>query len=145
MRDARVTIFAGTPLTISTATTTNGETIDFKSGFTGNEFEGALGYGLGVEVMFTSITSTDNNVVLKWQVSDDASTWIDDQEVYNGELSVTKGSGTKVIVPTRFNGLRRYARLVCTTTGMSGSSFILQAWLSDGTPKGAYGEMYVRV
>lgn len=146
MRDARVALFAGTPLTISTATTTNGSTINLKSGYVGDYFEGApTGYGLGVEVMFSTITSTNNNVVLRWEVSDDGSTWVADQIILDGELSVLKTSrGTKVIVPSRLYTARQYARLAIVTTGMSGSSFIVDAWISDGTTDLGFGEPALR-
>lgn len=147
MRETRITLFSGLPLTISTATTTNGLTLDLKSGYVGDFFEHipAESHGLSVELMFTTITSTNNNVVVKWQVSDDDSTWVDDVTVYSGELSVSKGTGTKVVIGTTFRQIRRYARLVVVTTGMSGSSFIMQAWVSDGVPTATYGKTYIRV
>lgn len=147
MRDSRVSFFSGTPnLTINSATTTNGSTIDLKSGYVGDYFEGApVKYGIGVELMFSSITSTNNNVVLRWEVSDDDSTWLVDQEILNGELSALKTSaGTKVVVPTRLRTPRRYCRLVIVTSGMAGSSFVVNAWLSDGTTDQGYGESYLR-
>jgi len=145
MRDPRITLITGTPLTISTATTTNGPTIDFKSGYVGNYFEGSPeGYGFGVEVMFTSITGTNNNVVLKWQVSDNGSTWVDDQTILSGELSALVAGGTKVIVPSRLETARRYARLVIVTTTMTTSSFVVNAWPSDGTTDLGYGQPNLR-
>lgn len=149
MRDSRVSFFAGTPnLAVSTATTINGTTIDTKSGYVGDYFEGVPeGYGIGIEVMFTSIVSTNNNVVLKWQMSSDNSTWTDGFRIYDAELSASKGTnGTKVIVPTRLDGLQhRYVRLVIVTTGMAGSSFVVNAWLSDGTTDVIDGSAYLRV
>lgn len=145
MRDSRVSFFAGTPnLTISTATTTNGSTIDLKSGYTGTYFEGAPEeYGLGVEVMFTSITGTNNNVVLRWEVSNDGSTWIVDQEILNGELSALTGSAGRISVSSRLKSPRRYCRLVIVTTTMTTSSFIVNAWLSDGTTDHGYGQTWL--
>lgn len=153
MRDARVALFTGTPLTISTATTTYGPTLDLKSGYVGDFFEGSpTGYGLRIEVMFTTITSTNNNVKLKWQVSDDNfSTVDDDQMILEGELSAlvtaggTAGTGTKIIVPSTLRTTARYARLAIVTTGMSGSSFIVNAWLSDGVTDQGRGQNYYRV
>lgn len=137
MRDPRFEIFTSSPITVSTATTTNGATLNLLTlgiDVDGDYWEGAPpGYGLGVEVMFYTITSTNNNVTLKWQVSDDGSTWVDDQQVYAGELSATQGDGTKVIVSTRLRTQRQYARLAIVTTGMSGSSFLVNAWVSDAT------------
>lgn len=144
MRDSRVTIFNSTPLTVSTATTTNGATLDLKSGYVGDYFEGSPeGYGVGIKVLFTSITGTNNNVVLKWQVSDNGSTWVDGDTVLAGELSALVAGGTKIEVPTRFEHVRRYARLVLVTTTMTTSSFVLNAWLSDGTTDQAYGQTYL--
>lgn len=151
IRESRVSLFSGMPLAataISTATTTNGSTIDFKSGYTGNYFEGAqYKYGFNVHLLFTSIVSTNNNVVVKWQVSDDGSTWRDSDEVLRGELSVLMGTngGTKVEVPSRLVTNRRYARLVITTTGMSGSSFNVNAWVDEGSGSYANGQPLIRV
>lgn len=147
MRDSRVSFFSGTPnKAISTADTFNGTTIDLKSGYTGDYFQGApVGYGVGVEIMFSSITGTNNNIVLKWQVSDDDSTWVDDQRIIDGELSALDGAGTKVIVPTRLRTNRRYCRLVLVTTTMTTSSFVLNAWVSDGTTVHGHGETYKRI
>jgi hypothetical protein len=135
MRDSRITLFAGLPVTINSAITTTGSTLDFKAGvgqYVGDYFEGSPG-SLPVELMFSSITSTNNNAVVTWEVSDNGSNWVVDQEIYSGELSVTMGTlGTKVILPTRLNTPRRYGRLKVVTSGMSGSSFILNAWVSDG-------------
>ena len=138
MRDPRFEIFTSSPITVSTATTTNGATLNLLTlgiDVDGDYWEGApAGYGLGVEVMFYDVTSTNNNVTLKWQVSDDGSTWVDDQQVFAGELSTLIGdSGTKYITSTRLRTKRQYARLAIVTTGMSGSSFKVNAWVSDGT------------
>ena len=146
MRDSRVTIFTGAPVTISTATTTNGATIDLLSNVYGDFKEGVgVGYGIGVELSFTSITGTNNNVNVYWEVSDDDATWETDTQILEGELSALKtASGTKIMVPTRFRTNRRYCRITVVTTTMTASSFILNAWLSDGTPEHTYGEVYLR-
>ena len=150
IRDSRVSFFTsqpGTATAISTATTTNGTTIDLKSGYTGSYFEGAQYlYGLRVHVLFTSITSTNNNVVLKWQVSDDNSTWYDDQQILVGELSALKTSaGTKVEVGSTLRTNRRYVRLCLVTTGMSGSSFSFNTWVDEGAPSYGYGGSTLRI
>lgn len=140
MRDARIAIFDSAPLTINTNTTTNGNTIDLKDGHTGNYFEGApRGYGVGVELLFYSITGTRIDIAVKWQVSDDGTTWVDDQVVLDDAnlMTLTTNSPStakKYAVPTRLVTSRRYARLVVTTTDVSGSGqFLLNAWVSDGT------------
>lgn len=146
MRDPRITVFTSAPVTVSSATTTNGATIDLKDNYTGNYFEGAPeGYGVGVEVMFYDVTGTNNNIVLKWQVSADNGTWIDDQRVAAGELSALIGSGTKFIVPTRLETAFRYIRLCVVSTGMGTSSFKVNAWVSDGTTNLGYGQPHARV
>ena len=145
MRDSRVTIFTGAPVTISTATTTNGATIDLLTNVYGDFKEGVgVGYGIGVELSFTSITGVNNNVNVFWQVSDDDATWETDAQILEGELSTLLGTGTKIMVPTRFRTNRRYCRIVVVTTTMTASSFILNAWLSDGTPEHVYGQAYLR-
>jgi len=145
MRDSRVTIFTGAPVTISTATTTNGATIDLLTNVYGDFKEGVgVGYGIGVELSFTSITGVNNNVNVFWQVSDDDATWETDAQILEGELSTLLGTGTKIMVPTRFRTNRRYCRIVVVTTTMTASSFILNAWLSDGTPEHTYGQSYMR-
>lgn len=138
MRDPRVALFSGLPITISTATTTNGSTLDLKNlglKVDGDLFAGSpVGYGLGVEMLFYDITGTDVNVSVKWQVSDDGSTWVDDQQVIpTSDLDTLDNGGTKIVVSTRLVTKRRYARLVVITTGMVSSSVKLNAWLSDGT------------
>lgn len=138
MRDPRVALFAGLPITVSTATTTNGATLDLKN--LGIEIDGDLfhgspkEYGLGVEILITSITGTDANATIKWQVSDDGSTWVDDQQVIPvTDLDAFVAGGTKIEISTRLMTKRRYARLVVTSSGMVSSSFVFNAWLSDGT------------
>lgn len=147
MRDSRITVFgssAGDPVTISTATTTNGATIDLKSGYVGDYFIGApAGYGLGVDIIFKTITGTANNVDCFWQVSLDGTTWETDQKILEGELSAIKtAAGTKIEVPTRLRTKFRYARISIVTTTMTSSSFVVQAWVSDGTVNQAYGQAY---
>lgn len=137
MRDIRVAIFTGTPLTINTNVTTNGATLTLTDGYTiGSYYEGQpAGYGLGVELLFYTITGTRIDIAIKWQVSDDASTWVDDQTVLDSAnlMTLTTG-GTKYAISTRLRTTRKYARLVVTTANVSGSGqFIMNAWLSDAT------------
>lgn len=137
MRDIRVSIFDNTPLVVSTNTTVNGSTLTLLDGYTiGSYFEGSpAGYGLGVEVLLTSITGTRIDVAFKWQVSDDASTWVDDVTILDDTnlMTLTTG-GTKLEFGTRLKTTRKYARIVLTTTDVSGSgTFTLRAWLGDGT------------
>lgn len=133
--DTRVTIFDTVPYTINSNATLTGTTIDLKSGYTGDYFEGApVGYGLGVRLLFTSITGTSFNLAIKWQVSDDNSTWVDDQQVYSGEVVAAKGDNNALEIQTRLRTPRRYARLVIVSTNISSESCILKvAALSDGT------------
>ncbi len=57
--DTRITLVDSLPLTISTNVTTTGKTVDFKDGYTGDHFEGAMpGYGFGVKILFKTITGT---------------------------------------------------------------------------------------
>lgn len=139
MRDTRVTIFSGAPLTINTNVTTNGDTLDLKSGignYVGDYFEGSPnGYGIRVELLFSSITGTRIDIAIKWQDSDDGSTWYDAGTVLadsNLMTLTTASPNDKYAVPTAFYTARRYARLVVTTTDVSSGSFVLNAWLSDG-------------
>lgn len=139
MRDTRISLFAGLPLTISTNTTTNGTTIDLKNGYVGDYFEGAqVGYGFGVEILLYTITGTSFNVAIKWQVSDDDSTWVDDQMIYDAEVVAAVSGGTKLAIASRLRTPRRYCRLVVTTTNISSESFIMNAWVSDGTTDHGY-------
>lgn len=140
MRDARITLFSGAPLIINTNVTTNGDTIDLKDGYTGNYFEGApRGHGLGVELLFYNVTGTRIDIAAKWQVSDDGSTWVDDQAIVDDANLMTlttnsPSSAKKYAVPTRLVTSRRYARIVVTTTDVAGAGqFYLNAWVSDGT------------
>ena len=138
MRDTRIAIFSATPLVVNTNTTVNGETLDLKSGYTGNYFEGApKRYGVGVELLFSSISGTRIDIAVKWQVSTDGSTWLDDQVVIpdtNLMTASTGSPGAKYALPTRLVTSRRYARLVVVTTDVAGAgTFTLNAWVSDGT------------
>ena len=152
MRDSRVTIFnGGAALTVSTNTTVTGDTIDLLNGFVvGSYFEGApSGYGIGVEIMLSSITGTAYNVEIYWETSSDNSTWTRDALVLPSTsdpvaLLAASNGGTKMVIPTRLTSKRRYARLKVISTNISGESFVLQAWLSDGTPSLAYGADNIR-
>lgn len=151
MRDSRIVLFPGTPnLAVSTAATFNGNTIDLKSGYTGTYFDGNVGksdYGIGVEFIFTTVTGNAVNATIKWQVSDDGSTWVDDVVVIDvTDIDAAIGTtGTKYIVPSRFETIRRYIRAVLTTSGMGSSSFVFNAFVSDGTPEAAWGKSYKRI
>lgn len=141
MRETRIDLFANLPLTITTNATTNGNAIDFKDGYTGSYFEGAeVGYGFGVEILLTEIAGTAFNAKFKWQVSDDNSTWVDDQVIYDGELVAAVSGGTKLAIASRLRTPRRYGRLVVTTTNMNGTTetFKMNAWVSDGTTEHGY-------
>jgi len=151
MRDPRVALFSGLPITVSTATTTNGSTLDLLNlnlGIDGDYWEGSPnGYGLGVELLFYTITGTQADVNIKWQVSDDGSTWVDDQQVIPTTALDEVVTGSKVAISTRLRTARRYARLVVTSVNMTSSSFIFNAWLSDGTNDYAFaksGGAYIR-
>ena len=139
MRDTRISLFAGLPVTINSNATLNGTTIDLKSGYVGDYFEGAeVGYGFGVQMLFYTITGTSFNIAVKWQVSDDDSTWVDDQTVYSGEVVAASAAGTKLELSTRIRTPRRYVRLVVTSTNISSESCIMNAWVSDGTTDHGY-------
>jgi len=150
MRDARIALFSATPITVSTSSTTTGLTQDLLSGYVpGTTFEGApSGYGIGVEVMLSTITGTSFEVEIYWETSDDDSTWVRDALVLKvTELIATlaaSNGGTKMIIPSRLTSKRRYARLKVVSTNMSSESFILNAWVSDGTPSLAYGGDNIR-
>lgn len=150
MRDSRIQLFTGLPLTISTSTTTTGDSQDLLSGYVvGSNFEGApKGYGIGVEIMLSSITGTAFEVEIYWETSDDDSTWVRDALVLEAlevvaALAASNG-GTKMIIPSRLTSKRRYARLKVVTTNVSGESCILNAWVSDGTHNLAYGGDNIR-
>lgn len=144
MRDSRVTIFTGAPLTISTATTTNGATIDLQSGYTGDYIEGApAGHGIGIAILFTSITGSQADVDCYWQVSLDGSTWETDQKIIEGALDELDGANNRIEVTSRLRTKFRYARVVIVSSNMSGSSFIVQAWLNDASIDQAYGQAYL--
>lgn len=158
MRDSRVAVFTGTPGTdidVSTATTTNGATLDLLNlniGIDGDYWQGSPnGYGLGVELLFYSITGAQADVAIKWQVGDDGTNWVDDQQVIPAtalDEVVADSPGGKIAISTRLRTNRRYARLVVTSTNMSGSSFSFNAWLSDGTNDFAHaksGGPYIRL
>lgn len=145
MRDSRITLITGLPLTISTNTTITGDTQDLMSGYvTGGYFEGApSGYGIGIEVMLSSITGTAFSIEIYWETSDDDSTWVRDALIYEATdvvaaLAASNG-GTKIIVPSRLTSKRRYARIKVVSTNISGESCVLNAWVSDGTPSLAFG------
>jgi hypothetical protein len=152
MRDSRVTIFnSGAALTVSADGTTTGDTIDLLQGYeVGSYFEGAPSeYGIGVEIMLSTVTGTAFNVEIYWETSDDNSTFVRDALVLESSadpvaLIAASNGGTKMIVPTRLTSKRRYARLKVVTTNMSSESFVLQGWLSDGTPSLAYGGDNIR-
>ena len=136
MRDSRITLIAGLPLTISADTTTTGETQDLKSGYVGDYFEGApAGYGLGGEILLTSITGTAFTVEIYWETSSDNSTWVRDELVYPATNVVAAVSGgTKLAIPFRLRTTRRYARLKIVSASMSSESFVITgAWISDGS------------
>jgi len=136
MRDARVTFIAGLPLTISADGTTTGESIDLKSGYVGDYFEGApAGYGLGGEILLTSITGTSFTVEIYWETSSDDSTWVRDELIYPAtDVVAAVSGGTKLVIPFRLRTERRYARMKIVAASISGESFIIKGvWLSDGS------------
>ena len=141
MYDTRIDILATNPVAVSTDTTTTGETLDLLDGYTGDYKEGApVGYGIGVKLLFvpTTATGTDITAAVKWQVSDDGSTWVDDQVILDATniIDVTVDAdivGTKYEVESRLRTPRRYARVVITTTSTSSGAFNVYAWAADGT------------
>lgn len=143
MRDTRITLFNSQPVTMSTDTTENGTTLDLLENRVGDYKEGApAGYGIGVEILVvpTSATGTDITLALKWQVSDDGSTWVDDQVIMDATnvIDTTVDAtvvGTKMSIPSRLRTDRRYARVVATTTATSSGSFTIRGWASDGSTK----------
>lgn len=145
MRDSRITIFTGAPLAITTATTTNGATIDLQSGYVGDYIEGApAGHGLGIEIIFSSITGSQADVDCYWQVSLDGSTWETDQKIIEGALDQLDGSISNAIrVKSRLRTTFRYARVVIVSSNMGGSSFNVNAWVTDASIDQAYGQKYL--
>lgn len=136
MRESRVTFISGLPLTISTNTTTTGETIDLKSGYTGDYFEGAMaGYGLGGEILVTSITGTAFELEVYWETSSNGSTWVRDGLIYPAtDVVAASSGGTKLVIPFRLKTTRRYARMKIVSTNISGESCVITGvWLSDGS------------
>ena len=136
MRESRVTFIAGLPLTISADGTTTGESIALKSGYTGDYFEGApAGYGLGGEIILTSITGTAFTVEAYWETSSDNSTWVRDELIYPAtDVVAAVSGGTKLVLPFRLRTSRRYARMKIVAASISGESFIIY-WvgLADGS------------
>jgi hypothetical protein len=156
MRESRVAIFSGQPAAVTavnSATTVTGNTLDLKSGFTGTYFEGAMEeYGLGVDILITSVVSTNNNIDIFWEVSpDNFATTYRDIQILKGEVSALiaaiNANGTKLEFGTRLKTPYRYARIKLTTTGMAGSSFNFNTWVNDGTPEygAAVGPFNLRV
>lgn len=136
MRETRVTIFSGAPVTVNSDTTTTGDTIDLKDNYAGNYFEGAPnGYGVGVELLFSSITGTRIDVDAYWEDSDDGTTWYAKDKIFaDADIVALSSDGTgKLALPTRLVGARRYARIVVVTTNTNSASFTLNAWVSDAT------------
>lgn len=136
MRESRVTFIAGLPLTVSADGTTTGESIDLKSGYVGDYFEGSpAGYGLGGEILLTSITGTAFTVEAYWETSSDNSTWVRDELIYPAtDVVAASAGGTKLVIPFRLRTPRRYARMKIVSASMSGESFVITGvWLSDGS------------
>lgn len=136
MRESRVTLIGSLPLTINSNTTVTGETLDLKSGYTGDYFEGSpAGYGLGGEILITSITGTAFELEVYWETSTNGSTWVRDELVYPAtDVVAAVSGGTKLVIPFRLRTTRRYARLKIVSTNISGESCIITgAWLSDGS------------
>lgn len=139
MYDMRIAVLnggAGIPITVSADGTLTGDTIDLKNGYTGSYFEGApAGYGIGVKVFLTSITGTAFTVEIYWETSSDNSTWVRDALVYPATdvVAAVGTTGTKVAVTGRLRTTRRYARLKVVSASMSGESFVVKAYASDGT------------
>ena len=136
MRESRVTLISGLPLTVSADGTTTGETIDTKDGYVGDYFEGApAGYGLGGEILLTSITGTAFTVEIYWETSSDGSTWVRDELIYPAtDVVAAVSGGTKLAIPFRLRTVRRYARMKIVSAGISGESFVIAGvWLSDGS------------
>lgn len=140
MRDSRLELFTSQPVTISSNTTTNGKTIDLLDNYVGDYSEGAeVAYGIGVEILVYDITGTRIDLQLKWQVSDDGSSWVDDQEIYpDTNIMTASANGTKLAISTRLRTPRRYARVVAVTTDNNAGSFKMRGWASDGTTKHGY-------
>ncbi len=145
MRDSRITVITGGPVTITTDTTTNGATINFEDDRAGNFLTGTFGsgYGLGVELLLDAIGGTAFTVAVKTQVSDDDSTWVDDVFVLDAleivAASANGAAGDNIKIPMRINTSRKHARVVVTTTSGNSGTFTLDGWVSDGTVASANG------
>lgn len=136
MRDSRITLFATVPQTINSNTTITGESLDLLNGYTGDYKEGSpAGYGLGGEILFTSITGTAFELEIYWETSSDNSTWVRDSLIIPAtDVVAASSGGTKFVVPFRLRTTRRYARIKIVSTNISGESCVLSgAWISDGS------------
>lgn len=151
MRDLRNTVLASTTIS-TTDVATNGTTIDLKSGYTGDYFEGAEPeHGLGVICMASAVVSGTGDgftITWKWQTSPNDSTWTDGPTI--GVMTVdttglfliegatvgtydTAGPLTRQKLTSKIVTSKRYVRVVATTLGMTNSEVVvLQAWLGDG-------------
>lgn len=153
MRDSRLDLFTSQPVTLNSATTENGETIDLLDNYVGDYFQGTeFMYGIGVEVIIydsQGAAGTDAlGVTVKIQVADDdgagsPDTWVDDAIVYDTddfEQELADSGGTKLALPFRIHTQRQYARIVVVTTIESGSAsdVKIRGWASDGSPRHSY-------
>lgn len=136
MYDTRVEVWNNDEGTVSADATTNGSTIDLLSEYVGDHREGTGYYGVGVQIILAAITGNAFSVTFKWQVSDDGSTWVDDQQIYTvTDITAAKGPTNGLKLSTRLRTPRRYARIVRVVSGISGAdaSFNQKAFVADGS------------
>ena len=142
MRETRVTVWDNAEGAITADGTVNGPTIDLLENYTGSYKEGTGQYGLGVEIVCTSISGNEFSLTFKWQVSDDASTWVDHEQIYTttGPVAAAAAPKTKIVLPTRLKTPRRYARIVRVIANIvaADATITTKAWVSDGTTKFGY-------
>lgn len=148
MKDSRVTVWTN-PTALTADGTYNGPTIDLLSnvvvGQPTNQLPfGNMAEGLGVQILITDIVATAWNLQIKWQTSDDGSTWEDSGFITpRGGIDPANVVGNKIVLESTLprNASRRYARLVAITASMSAESANMYAYVEDGVKTGVENEV----
>ena len=126
MIDSRVSVWTNSTAHATGSTSNTGPTIDLlASGVpVGGSYEVNPLFGVGIEILQTTVSGTAQVTVWEWEISNDDSTWYNGG--YIGSVAVAAASTTyrlKGGLPTEM----RYARLKATNTGTGASTSVVYA------------------
>lgn len=134
MIDSRVSVWTNSTAHATGSTSNTGPTIDLlASGVpVGGSYEVNPLFGVGIEILQTTVSGTAQVTVWEWEISNDDSTWYNGGYIGKNTLSTASAVyRLKTGLPTTM----RYARLKATNTGTGTSTSV--AYANDNAGHGS--------